>query len=103
MVGIWFDCDESSSSHVTISKLLCVLAHCAYASRLFCRNVSPCAIVPSCMSSCRFGMTHDTVGSELKFADDGKFVNGWFEPAGMWFAEVLGASWKFTHGLCLLA
>src|ERR1700757_537002 len=95
MVGIWLLCEESSSSQVTISRLLWVLAHFAYALMLLESQVSPCAMVPSCMSSFRFGITHETVGSEAKLDELGKLVNGRLSEAGTLL--------KLVHGTCLRA
>src|SRR6266540_4119272 len=53
--------EPSSSSNVTISRLLCVVAQFAYADMLFCSQVSPVAIVQSCMSLHRSGTTQDNV------------------------------------------
>jgi hypothetical protein len=58
-----------------------------------CSHVSPCAMVPSCMSSVRLGSTMETVGRFVKSV--GKLVNGWF--------EVVGTLLKFTHGACFRA
>src|SRR5260370_36577224 len=94
IVGTWLLCELSSSSQVTMSRLLLFLAHWTYASMLFLSQVSPCWIVPSCMSFCRFGTTIDTVGSWEQF--EGK------EPAkGMLSAA--GTSVKSTQRLCLRA
>src|SRR5262252_3054981 len=95
IVGIWLDMLLSSSSHVTISRLLCVFAHWAYGSMLFFSHVSPWPIVPSCMSSIRFGSIIANVGSDAKFADDGNSLNFLF--------TVAGRSLKLTHGACLRA
>src|SRR6476620_6832833 len=83
----------SSSSKVTMSRLLCVLAHCAYASRWVCIHVSPVEIEQSCMSLHRFGTTHDTVGSWVKSV--GNALTGWLDGAGTLL--------RLTHGLCLRA
>ncbi len=58
-----------------------------------CSQVSPWAMVPSCMSLLRFGSMIATVGNVLKSV--GKLVKGWFEVVGMLV--------KFTHGACLRA
>ena len=50
-------------------------------------------MVPSCMSSLRFGMTKESVGRVVKSV--GKLVNGWFA-----FVDTLV---KLIHGLCLRA
>ncbi|COX43220.1 Uncharacterised protein [Mycobacterium tuberculosis] len=52
----------SSSSQVTTSRLLFVLAQLAYADRWRFSQASPWAIEPSCMSLSALGMTNDTVG-----------------------------------------
>src|SRR5215471_6656128 len=58
-----------------------------------CSQVSPCAMVPSCMSSFRFGMTHDSVGRFVKSV--GKAVKGWL--------AVVATFVKLIHGECLRA
>lgn len=50
-------------------------------------------MVPSCMSSNRFGVTKEIVGSVVKSV--GKLVNGWLE-----LVEILV---KLTQGLCFSA
>ena len=50
-------------------------------------------MVPSCISSLRFGSMIETVGRLVKSV--GKLVNGWF--------EVAGTLVKFTHGACFSA
>lgn len=50
-------------------------------------------MVPSCISSFRFGSTIETVGRLVKSV--GKLVNGWF--------DVAGTLVKFTHGACFSA
>src|SRR4051812_47755083 len=67
MVGTLLLLLLSSSSHVTTSRLLCVRAHLAYWARCDAAQWSPTAMVPSCMSSARFGLMKLTVGSFLKF------------------------------------
>src|SRR5215471_17830662 len=58
-----------------------------------CSQVSPCAMVPSCMSSVRLGMTNDSVGRLVKSV--GKLVKGWLALVGMLV--------KLTQGACLRA
>src|ERR1700746_2511072 len=58
-----------------------------------CSQASPWAMVPSCMSSRRSGITNETVGKVVKLA--GKLVKGWFALAGTLV--------KLTHGTCLRA
>src|SRR5215471_13035451 len=58
-----------------------------------CSQVSPCAMVPSCMSSVRLGMTNDSVGRLVKSV--GKLVKGWLALVGMMV--------KLTQGECLRA
>lgn len=55
--------------------------------------MSPCAIVPSCISSLRLGMTKESVGRVVKSV--GKLVNGWF--------AVVETLVKLIHGLCFRA
>ena len=95
-VVIWLLWLVSSSSNVRMSSLLCVWAHCTYGSMLAFSHVSPAAMVPSCMSSCRLGTTKETVGSVEKA--DGKSENGRLSVPGMPWAE---APCQFTQGLCL--
>ncbi len=45
-----------------------------YAIRFVCSQLSACWMVPSCMSSSRFGITHATVGNFAKLV--GKLVKG---------------------------
>ncbi len=60
---MWLSESELSSSNVTISRLLWVLAHCAYPSRLFLSQVLPVPTEQSCMSLHMSGVTNETVGS----------------------------------------
>ena len=50
-------------------------------------------MVPSCMSSLRFGMTNERVGSVVKSV--GKLVKGWF--------ALVATLVKLIHGECLRA
>src|SRR5436190_11013227 len=80
------------SSHVIISKLLWVCAHCTYGS-ICCRNqASPRSVVLLCISLSMFGTTNATVGNWLKSlgnSENGKFNRG-------------GTFTKLTHGACRL-
>src|SRR5579863_9222841 len=64
-----------------------------YASMFCCSQASPWAMVPSCMSSRRSGITKETVGKVVKSV--GKLVNGWF--------ALVGTLVKLTHGTCFRA
>src|ERR1043165_2703751 len=91
---------DSSSSQVTISRLLCDRHHCAYGPMLVESQPSPWAIEPSCMSLLRSGTTIATVGSWLKSV--GKSVNGRLVVGSSWFAVGV-ADCQSDHGLCLRA
>src|SRR2546421_1356056 len=91
MVAIWLPCASSSSSKVTISRLLWVFAQRAYASRWVRAQLSPAATDPSCMSSFWFGTTTETVGSFAKSV--GNRENRRF--------ALDGTLLKSTQGLCL--
>ncbi len=93
MVGIWLLLELSSSSQVTIRRLLCVCANWMYAPICCWSQVSPWAMVPSCMSSLRFGITMEMVGSVVKSV--GKLLKGRLEVVGMFV--------KFTQGACFRA
>lgn len=60
-------------------------------AKIILSQVSACEMVPSCMSSLRFGMTKEIVGKVVKLL--GKLVKGWL--------LALGTLEKSTHGLCL--
>src|ERR1041384_4681533 len=95
IVATRLPCEPSSSSQVTISRLLWLCDHDTYEERLFCSQVSPWATVPLCMSSFRFGMTHATVGSATLLKSFANLVNGRLLRAGR--------SVKFVHGECFRA
>src|ERR1700682_5434923 len=74
IVAMWLVVVPWSSSHCTMRRLLLFFAHVTYAIRLVCSQLSACWMVPSCMSSCRFGTTHATVGNFAKLV--GKRLKG---------------------------
>src|SRR5882762_1822365 len=90
IVAMWLVVVPWSSSHCTIRRLLLFLAHVAYAIRFVCSQLSACWMVPSCMSSSRFGITHATVGNFAKLV--GKLVKGRLSP--LWSLE------KSVQGAC---
>src|SRR5437773_4959354 len=90
---MWLPDRLSSPSNVPISWLLCFFAHCTYPSRCPLSQVSAAAMLTSCASSSRLGITNETVGSVAKFA--GKRVNRRLVLAGRLL--------KLTQGLCLRA
>ena len=83
---------KSSSSKVRMKRLLWVIAHCTYAARCGCSQLSPCCMVPSCMSLFRLGITKEKVG---RGCSRGKLVKGRL--------VVVGTLVKLTHGACLRA
>src|SRR5690242_4159125 len=93
-VAILLSACLSSSSKVTISKLLCVLAHCAYASRCRLAHLSPADTAQLCMSWQRFGTTHENTGSFVKSVGNDEY----FLLTAYWSRSV-----KFVQGACLRA
>jgi hypothetical protein len=94
MVAMWLGPLPSSSSQVTISRLLWCWAQAAYPLRCDRSQESPVATAQSCMSLHRLGMTNDTAGS---------FAKGvWLNFLNDWLTEP-GTLVKSAHGTCFLA
>src|ERR1041385_1102569 len=86
--------DDSDSSAVMMSTVLCLRAQVAYVSRLAASHASPVATEQSCMLWHMSGMTKETVGRSRKCPRGNR--------SKVRFA-VAGTVSKLPHGLCLRA
>src|SRR5713226_5922360 len=97
MVGIWLPGLPSFSSNVTMSRLSLALAQLAYALRWRRSHAFPAETEQSCMSSHRFGVIQEKLGSAAKSPDAacGKRSKD--------FVAEAGTLLKSAHGMCLRA